>query len=106
MPVELQVMSILAANEGFLDALDVKDVLPYEAALHQHIGANHPDFLTTIREKGSLNDEQSGQLKKVMSDFTKLFVEERRGGGSSGAGGKGSGSSPAKSGGGENRASA
>ena len=106
MPVELQVMSILAANEGFLDTLDVKDVLAYEAALHQHLHANHPDFLSTIREKGALSDEQNSALKKVMSEFTKVFAEERRGGGSTGSAPKGGSSSGSKTPGGEQRASA
>ena len=102
MPVELQVMSILAANEGFLDELAVKDVLPFETALHQHLQANHPEFLSTIREKGALSDDQNSALKKVMADFTKVFAEERKNGSSAPS----RGAAGAKNSGGEQRASA
>jgi len=77
MPVELQVVSITAANEGFLDLLEVSEVQAFEAQLHQNLAAKHGDLLTTIREKGSLSDEQNAVLRKAMETFTNDFIAGR-----------------------------
>jgi F-type H+-transporting ATPase subunit alpha len=88
MPVELQVLSIYAANQGLLDALDVSQIAAYEAGLHQYIKANKPDILQHVRAKGIWADEQQDELIKAMKQFTEDFAAER-------ASGAGSASAPA-----------
>jgi len=90
MPVELQVISIFAANEGFLDALEVSEIQAFEAQLHQNLAANEASLLSTIREKGALSDEQNGLLRKRIETFTKDFIASR--GDSTKAGASASGS--------------
>jgi F-type H+-transporting ATPase subunit alpha len=77
MSVEFQVLSIFAANEGFLDLLQVSDVQAFEAQLHQNISANRADILNTIREKGAMTDEQTAALRKAIDTFTKDFLATR-----------------------------
>ena len=72
MPVELQVVSILAVSKGYVDALEVSQVRPFEAALHAHLAANHPQILKTIREKGSFEDVEK-DLNAAIAKFAEDF---------------------------------
>ncbi len=75
MPVELQVVSIYAANNGFLDDLDVAVIGQYEARLHQSLKAEHGDILEEIRESGKMSDASVESLNSALEDFTKKFIE-------------------------------
>ena len=57
MPVEEQVASIFAGTQGFLDAVETKDVVRYEAAMLSFLRAEHKDILKTIRDSKQLDDE-------------------------------------------------
>ena len=76
-PVEFQVLSIFAANEGFLDMLEVSDIQRFEATLRDYISANNADVLKAIREKGSMTDEQTTTLRNAIDRFTKDFMANR-----------------------------
>ncbi len=78
MPVELQVISIFAANEGFLDSLEVAEVLPFETKLHQSLQANHKDILEAIKQKGAMSDSQTETLRTAMEGIAKDFIATRR----------------------------
>ena len=45
MPVEEQVASIFAGTQGFVDAVAVKDVTRYEAAMLSYLRSDHADVL-------------------------------------------------------------
>ncbi|HWI60411.1 MAG TPA: F0F1 ATP synthase subunit alpha [Symbiobacteriaceae bacterium] len=45
LPVGLQVLSIFAATNGYLDTLELNEVREFEAELHNYFKANHPDLL-------------------------------------------------------------
>ena len=74
MPVELQVLSIFAANGGFLDKLPIASVREYEARMHEMVNANHPEIPKALRETGSLSDEQQAALNKALDNFTTNFL--------------------------------
>jgi F-type H+-transporting ATPase subunit alpha len=74
MPVELQVITIFAANNGYFDTLDIPMVRPFEKALHSHLAANHNNILESIKSKGSLEDNFATELKNVLQKFTPEFI--------------------------------
>ncbi len=74
MPVELQVITIFAANNGYLDSLEIPMVRPFEKALHSHLAANHSNILDSIKSKGSLEDNFATELKNVLQKFTPEFI--------------------------------
>ncbi len=74
MPVELQVITIFAANSGFLDGLEIPQIRPYEKALHSHMSSSHSDVLEAIRTKGAIDDNLTGELKGILQKFTPEFV--------------------------------
>jgi F-type H+-transporting ATPase subunit alpha len=76
MPVELQVVSILAANGGFLDGLEISQIRDYESQLHQSLKANSAKLLKIIQEKGSLSDEENQELLEEISKFTENFLAD------------------------------
>ncbi|WP_455384092.1 F0F1 ATP synthase subunit alpha [Acidihalobacter prosperus] len=61
--------SLYAANEGFLDDVEVSKVVDFEAALHSYLNSEHADLLARINEKGDYNDEIAGEMKKAIENF-------------------------------------
>jgi F-type H+-transporting ATPase subunit alpha len=62
-------ISLYAANEGFLDDVDVKKVVAFEAAMHAHIRSNHAQLLDKINESGDFNEEIENGMKAAIEDF-------------------------------------
>ena len=73
-PVEEQVISIFAGVNGFLDGIEVTDVLRYEASMLENIRANGADILDSIRETKDLTGETQEKLKIFLDKFTKDFA--------------------------------
>ncbi|MBE9550079.1 MAG: F0F1 ATP synthase subunit alpha [Proteobacteria bacterium] len=61
--------SLYAANEGFLDDVDVKKIGDYESAMHSFLESKYQSLLDTINEKGDWNDDLAAQLKAALEDF-------------------------------------
>jgi F-type H+/Na+-transporting ATPase subunit alpha len=74
MPIEEQVASIYAGTQGFLDAVDTKDVVRYEAAMLSFLRNEHADLLKTIRETKQLDDDAAAKLKDALTEFGKTFA--------------------------------
>jgi F-type H+-transporting ATPase subunit alpha len=74
MPVEEQVASIFAGTQGFLDAVDVKDVVRYEAAMLSYLRSDKPEILAKIRDTKALDDDTASALKNALTDFGKTFA--------------------------------
>jgi F-type H+/Na+-transporting ATPase subunit alpha len=74
MPVEEQVASIYAGTQGFLDSVDTKDVVRYEAAVLSYLRNEHADVLKAIRESKQLDDDNAAKLKNALTEFGKTFA--------------------------------
>lgn len=62
-------VSLYAANEGYLDDVEVSKVVDFEAAVHAFMHANYKSALDAIDEKGDWNDDFAAQLTKALDDF-------------------------------------
>jgi len=62
-------LSLFAANEGYLDDVDIKKVVDFEAAMHAYAKSNHGALITKINESADYNDEIAADLRKVIQDF-------------------------------------
>ncbi len=69
MSVAQQAFSLLAANEGYLDDIEVNKVVDYEAAMQAYIKSNYGTLLDRINESGDYNDEIEAEMKKALDDF-------------------------------------
>src|SRR5262249_43076994 len=77
LPVERQIVIILAGTTGLLDDVDVKDVRPFEEELNRHLEASHADLLKEVAAKGSLDDDLKSRIGTVVSAFKAEFRATR-----------------------------
>ncbi|MBR9812923.1 F0F1 ATP synthase subunit alpha, partial [bacterium] len=63
--------SLLAAEEGFLDSVDVDKVVDYDLALHQYLDSDHADLIAKIDDDGKFEDETKAKMKEALSAFAK-----------------------------------
>ncbi len=61
--------SLLAANEGYLDDIEVSKVVDFEEALHSYLRSEQMDLLNQINSTGDYNDEIAAEMKKAIEDF-------------------------------------
>jgi len=64
-----QAVSLIAANEGFLDDVELSKIVSFEAALHSYMKSSHNDLLDKINASGGFGDEIKDGLKSAMSSF-------------------------------------
>ncbi|MGH9223608.1 MAG: F0F1 ATP synthase subunit alpha [Acidimicrobiales bacterium] len=76
MPVEEQVISIFAGTKGYLDDIPTEDVGRFERELLEEFRTRHGDMLDSIREKGSLPDEDA--LRKAVESFKERFTPSEK----------------------------
>jgi F-type H+-transporting ATPase subunit alpha len=62
-------VSLYAANEGYLDDLEVNQVVPFEKALHSHVRSNYAELVEKIDQSGDYDDEIQAGLQKAVEDF-------------------------------------
>ena len=61
--------SLYAANEGFLDDVDAKKIVDFEAAMLSYLRSSEKALLDKINEKGDFNDEIAGAMKTALETF-------------------------------------
>ncbi len=61
--------TLFAANEGYLEDVDVKKVVAYEAAMLADMKSNHADLIAKINESGDYNDDIAAQMKSALDNF-------------------------------------
>jgi F-type H+-transporting ATPase subunit alpha len=75
-PPEKEVVSIWAGTTGRLDELDVADVRPFEAELHDYIAHNKPEIFKTILETGKLEDDTIALLEAAVTEVKAQFTSK------------------------------
>ena len=72
-PMEEQVVSLFSGVEGFLDGIEINEVVRFEQLLMASIREKGTDILSTIRDEKAISDDTSGKLKRFISDFVESF---------------------------------
>ena len=78
LPVELQILSILAGTRGVLDPLPVTQVRPFEKAMHFWFRDEKPEALAEIREKKEISDELQKAILAGMEQVREQFLAEEQ----------------------------
>jgi F-type H+-transporting ATPase subunit alpha len=75
--VEQQVLIIYAGTNGYLDKVDVSDVLAYETELFRFVDARRAAVLTALREKKVMSDELKAEIDSALKEFGQQFTAAR-----------------------------
>ena len=62
-------VSLFAANEGFIDDVDVDKVGSFEAALLSYMKSNEAELMTKINDTGGFGDDISGGIRSAIESF-------------------------------------
>jgi len=62
-------ISLLAANEGYLDDVEVNQIVAFELAMHAYINDKYSSLIAKINESGAFNDEIEAEMKTAIEDF-------------------------------------
>jgi F-type H+-transporting ATPase subunit alpha len=62
-------VTLYAANEGYLDDVDVIKIVAFEAAMMAHIRSNNADLLDQINAEGDYSDDIAAAIGKAIEDF-------------------------------------
>ncbi len=69
MSVAEMALSLFAANEGYLDDVEVGKVVAFEAAMQAYIKSSHGDLMDEINTTPEYNDEVADKLRAALEDF-------------------------------------
>ncbi|CAM2194986.1 F0F1 ATP synthase subunit alpha [Paraburkholderia sp. A1RI_3L] len=64
-------VSLFAANNGYLDDLEVKDVLAFEKGLREFLKTSHADLVKRIEDTKDLSKDDESALHAAIKDFKK-----------------------------------
>ena len=62
-------VSLYAANEGYLDDVDVNRIVTFEEAMLAHVKSNFADLLDQINASGDYNDDIAARIAAAIEDF-------------------------------------
>ena len=72
MPVEQQVIVILAVTNGLIDDIEVPAIKAWEKGLLEFMAAQHSALVAEIKTRKALSDELSGRLRKAIEEYKAL----------------------------------
>jgi len=72
--VERQVVVIFAATKGYLDKIEIAQILPFESALMKQVS---PAILSAIKEEKTISPAIQTQLSQFLDKFTSDFISTR-----------------------------
>jgi F-type H+-transporting ATPase subunit alpha len=74
--VGLQVFSVYAGTQGYLDNLKVSAVRPFEAALHQWLIDDRTELVDRVEAAQKFDDALSGDMKSAIAAFKETYVKD------------------------------
>ena len=74
--IGLQVFSVFAGVQGYLDNLKVSAVRPFEAALHQWLIDDRTELVERVETAQKFDDALSGDMKKAIAEFKDSYVKD------------------------------
>ena len=72
-PSEVQISLIWAMQNGFFDAIDVKQIVDASKHLEEYLKTANKDLLSSIYTTGKLTEEIEGQLKSACEEWKRSY---------------------------------
>jgi len=70
----LEIISIWAVGNGYLDEIPMEEVGRFEKELHAFVKTNYPKLLSALLEGAKINEETTKELQKALAEFKKIFT--------------------------------
>jgi len=77
MRIGLQVLSVFAGTQGFLDNLQIEAIRPFEEAMHQWMLDNRAELIDRLEKASKFDDALASELKGAITEFKNDFVKDR-----------------------------
>lgn len=77
MQVWQQVVSLYAGTKGYMDSVEVSNILTFQNKLLAYIKANNKDIINEITKTGLIEEGTEVKLKKAIEAFKAVFTEEK-----------------------------
>jgi F-type H+-transporting ATPase subunit alpha len=74
LPIEKEVLIIFAANEGYLDKLEVSQVKAFELGLYAFFDSRHKHILDEIKTKREISDDLRKRMRAALDQYLQTFV--------------------------------
>jgi len=71
--VSLMAVSLFAVNKGYLDDIEVREVLGFEHDLHKFLQTSNAELLKRIEDTKQLSKEDEAELTSAIENFKKSF---------------------------------
>jgi F-type H+-transporting ATPase subunit alpha len=68
-----QVLIIYAANQGYLDDIELESVKDFEVGLLEHFASKSPECIKEIDDTGNIGDDLAEKMNKAIEAFKKSF---------------------------------
>ncbi len=62
-------ISLFAANEGYLDDIEINQIVAFEAALHRYLDSQQADLVAQVNKDADWNDEVADAFHAAIKDF-------------------------------------
>ena len=62
-------VSLYAANEGYLDDVDINRIVSFEEGMHSHFRSNHQDLLNQVDQSGDWNENIQAAFSKGIEAY-------------------------------------
>ena len=69
MTVAQMAVTLFAANEGYVDDVEVEKVRDFEDALQAYMKSSHPELMEKIGQEADYTDEVAAALKAALDEF-------------------------------------
>ena len=74
LPISLMGATLFAVNKGFMDDIEVKQVLPFEHGLHAYLKDKCAALLAKLESTQALDKEAEAELTTAVTAFKKSFA--------------------------------
>ena len=72
--ISLMGATLFAVNKGFLDDIEVKQVLPFESGMHAYLKDKHAALLAKLEADKALDKDAEAELNAAITSFKKTFA--------------------------------
>ncbi len=76
LPESLEVLSLFAVTNGYMDDISIDEVLSFESQLHEYVQMHVPKLLEELSSGEKLTDEMQEKMKKTLDGFKKVYKSE------------------------------